>query len=86
MFTELWMCHVQQNTKMEGTVFAATLEGIKHVKSEQGEILSQPFLDVCKHILPVIGNCSMSFHLLLLQDEDSERKTCLFDILTCFIL
>jgi len=80
------MCHVQQNTKMEGTVFAPTLEGMKHVKSEQGEILSQPFLDVCKHILPVIGNCSMSFHLLLLQDEDSERKTCLFDILMCFIL
>ncbi|AES61084.2 glycolipid transfer protein [Medicago truncatula] len=40
---------------MEGTVFAPTLEGMKHIKSEQGEILSQPFLDVCKHILPVIA-------------------------------
>jgi hypothetical protein len=67
--------------KMEGTVFAPALEGIKHVKSEQGEILSQPFLDVCKHILPVIGTRSRSFTLLLLQDRDSESKTCLFDIL-----
>ncbi|XP_058770749.1 glycolipid transfer protein 1-like [Vicia villosa] len=39
---------------MEGTVFAPALEGIKNVKSEQGEILSQPFLEVCKQILPVI--------------------------------
>jgi hypothetical protein len=48
----MFMCSKE---KMEGTVFAPALEGIKHVKSEQGEILSQPFLDVCKHILPVIG-------------------------------
>ncbi|RHN80364.1 putative glycolipid transfer protein [Medicago truncatula] len=75
MFIELWMCHLQQNTKMEGTVFAPTLEGMKHIKSEQGEILSQPFLDVCKHILPVIGHYSTSFDMLLLQDEDNERKT-----------
>jgi len=39
---------------MEGTVFAPALEGIKNVKSEEGEILSQPFLEVCKQILPVI--------------------------------
>ncbi|OIV90667.1 hypothetical protein TanjilG_23780 [Lupinus angustifolius] len=39
---------------MEGTVFAPAIEGIETIKSEQGEILSQPFLDVCKHILPVI--------------------------------
>lgn len=41
--------------KMEGTVFTPALEGLKHVKSEQGEILTQPFLEACKHILPVIG-------------------------------
>ncbi|KAK7818265.1 glycolipid transfer protein 1 [Quercus suber] len=39
---------------MEGTVFTPALEGMKHVKSEQGEILAQPFLEVCKQILPVI--------------------------------
>ncbi|GJS82079.1 zinc finger BED domain-containing protein RICESLEEPER 2-like protein [Tanacetum coccineum] len=39
----------------EGTVFAPALEGMKHDKSEQGEMLSKPFLDVCKQILPVIG-------------------------------
>ncbi|KAJ9543225.1 hypothetical protein OSB04_022932 [Centaurea solstitialis] len=41
--------------KMEGTVFTPALEGMKHVKSEEGEMLSKPFLDVCKQILPVIG-------------------------------
>nr|GEV22194.1 homeobox-DDT domain protein RLT1-like isoform X1 [Tanacetum cinerariifolium] len=41
---------------MEGTVFALAFEGMKHVKSEEEEMLSMPFLDVCKHILPVIGN------------------------------
>lgn len=40
---------------MEGTVFAPALEGIQHVKSEAGEILTKPFLEACKHILPVIG-------------------------------
>ncbi|RRT71764.1 hypothetical protein GW17_00003293 [Ensete ventricosum] len=40
---------------MEGTVFTASLEGIKHVKSENGVILTKPFLEVCKHILPVLG-------------------------------
>ncbi|RRT49563.1 hypothetical protein GW17_00022105 [Ensete ventricosum] len=40
---------------MEGTVFTPSLEGMKHVKSENGEILTKPFLDVCKHILPVLG-------------------------------
>ncbi|KAL2576803.1 hypothetical protein AAZV13_16G095200 [Glycine max] len=39
---------------MEGTVFTPALQEIEHVKSDQGEILSKPFLDACKHILPVI--------------------------------
>ncbi|CAD5192616.1 glycolipid transfer protein 1 [Musa acuminata AAA Group] len=39
---------------MEGTVFTPSLEGMKHVKSENGEILTKPFLDVCKNILPVL--------------------------------
>lgn len=47
---------------MEGTVFTPALEGMKHVKSEQGDMLTKPFLEVCKQILPVIGEYS---HLLL---------------------
>lgn len=39
---------------MEGSVFTPALEGIKLVKSENGELLTKPFLDACKHILPVI--------------------------------
>ncbi|KAG2722025.1 hypothetical protein I3843_02G095600 [Carya illinoinensis] len=39
---------------MEGTAFTPALEGIQHVKLEEGEILTTPFLEVCKQILPVI--------------------------------
>ncbi|KAI3867850.1 hypothetical protein MKW92_039025 [Papaver armeniacum] len=39
---------------MEGTVFTPCLEGMKNVKSEQGQMLTKPFLDTCKLILPVI--------------------------------
>ncbi|KAK8969714.1 hypothetical protein KSP40_PGU006686 [Platanthera guangdongensis] len=39
---------------MEGTVFTPSLEAMNGVKSEHGEMLSKPFLDVCKNILPVI--------------------------------
>ncbi|ERN18814.1 hypothetical protein AMTR_s00067p00099770 [Amborella trichopoda] len=39
---------------MEGTVFTPSLEGMKLVKSDEGEMLTKPFLDVCKLILPVI--------------------------------
>jgi hypothetical protein len=40
---------------MAGTVFTASLEGMKSVKSENGVILTKPFLEVCKLILPVLG-------------------------------
>ena len=46
---------------MAETVFAPALEGMKHVKSEQGDMLTKPFLEVCKQILPVIG--TFTFHL-----------------------
>ncbi|KAL8162791.1 hypothetical protein V2J09_014280 [Rumex salicifolius] len=39
---------------MAETAFTPALEGMKHVKSEDGVILTRPFLEVCKHILPVI--------------------------------
>ncbi|CAL9776552.1 unnamed protein product [Musa acuminata subsp. burmannicoides] len=43
-----------QRVEMAGTVFTPSLEGMKHVKSENGVILTKPFLDVCKLILPVL--------------------------------
>lgn len=49
---------------MEGTVFTPCLEGMKHVKSEQGEILSKPFLEVCKLILPVIDKFGAAMSLV----------------------
>ncbi|GAV76046.1 GLTP domain-containing protein [Cephalotus follicularis] len=39
---------------MEGTIFGPSLEGMQHVKNEEGLMLTKPFLDVCKLILPVI--------------------------------
>ena len=45
-----------RRVEMAGTVFTPSLEGMKHVKSENGVILTKPFLDVCKLILPVLGN------------------------------
>ncbi|XP_028072737.1 glycolipid transfer protein 1-like [Camellia sinensis] len=39
---------------MEGSVFSPTLEGMKNVKSDRGELLTKPLLDVCKHILPIL--------------------------------
>jgi len=62
------------NNEMEGSVFAPALEGIKLVKSEQGEILTQPFLDACKHILPVIGTCSCSPSNVIVSRRSKEDK------------
>jgi hypothetical protein len=42
-------------------VFTPSLEGMKHVKSENGVILTKPFLDVCRLILPVLGNSNRFF-------------------------
>jgi hypothetical protein len=49
---------------MEGTIFAPALEGMKHVKSEEGEMLAMPFLDVCKLILPVIDKFGAAMALV----------------------
>ncbi|RAL43452.1 unnamed protein product [Cuscuta campestris] len=38
----------------EGTIFTPALEKMEHIKSENGEMLTEPFLEVCKLILPVI--------------------------------
>ncbi|XP_047325213.1 glycolipid transfer protein 1-like [Impatiens glandulifera] len=39
---------------MEGTVISPSLEGMKHIKSDQGEFLAEPFLNVCKLVLPIL--------------------------------
>uniref|UniRef100_A0A7N0TL00 Glycolipid transfer protein domain-containing protein n=1 Tax=Kalanchoe fedtschenkoi TaxID=63787 RepID=A0A7N0TL00_KALFE len=49
---------------MDGTVFTPCLEGIKHVKSHQGEMLTNQFLDVCKLILPVIDKFGAAMALV----------------------
>ncbi|KAM7521731.1 hypothetical protein LguiA_011633 [Lonicera macranthoides] len=49
---------------MEGTVFAPALEGMKHVKSEEGEMLTMPFLEVCKQIMPVIDQFGAAMALV----------------------
>lgn len=41
------------------SVFSPSLEGLKHVKSEEGDLLTKPFLDVCKLIIPIIGYLNM---------------------------
>jgi hypothetical protein len=47
---------ILSGSEMAETVFTPSLEGMKHVKAENGVILTKPFLDVCKQILPVLGN------------------------------
>ncbi|KAL3531211.1 hypothetical protein ACH5RR_010533 [Cinchona calisaya] len=49
---------------MEGTVFTPALEGMKHAKSEQGDMLTKPFLEVCRLILPVIDKFGAAMALV----------------------
>ncbi|KAK1266898.1 hypothetical protein QJS04_geneDACA015269 [Acorus gramineus] len=49
---------------MEGTVFTPSLEGMNHVKNEEGEMLTKPFLDVCKLVLPVIDKLGAAMTLV----------------------
>ena len=41
-------------------MFTPCLEGMKCVKSDEGEMLTKAFLDVCKLVLPVIGTIFIS--------------------------
>ncbi|XP_038982367.1 glycolipid transfer protein 1-like isoform X1 [Phoenix dactylifera] len=50
--------------EMEGTVFTPSLEGMNHVKSEDGIMLTKPFLDVCKLILPVLDKFGAAMSLV----------------------
>uniref|UniRef100_A0A0D9YV50 Glycolipid transfer protein domain-containing protein n=1 Tax=Oryza glumipatula TaxID=40148 RepID=A0A0D9YV50_9ORYZ len=49
---------------MAETVFTPSLEGMKHVKSESSVILTKPFLDVCKQILPVLDKFGAAMALV----------------------
>ncbi|XP_010542944.1 PREDICTED: glycolipid transfer protein 1-like [Tarenaya hassleriana] len=49
---------------MEGTVFTPCLGAMKHVKTEQEEMLTKPFLELCKMILPVIDKFGAAMALV----------------------
>ncbi|XP_047945222.1 glycolipid transfer protein 1-like [Salvia hispanica] len=38
----------------ESSVFSCCVEGLKHVKSDHGDLMTKPFLDVCKLVLPIL--------------------------------
>lgn len=61
------------------TVFGPALELMKSVKSPEGEMLTKPFLDVCRNVLPVIGVFSQLVSALL-AFVDLKR---LFVVLFC---
>ncbi|CAH9075470.1 unnamed protein product [Cuscuta epithymum] len=48
----------------EDTVFTPALEKMKYIKSEDGEMLTEPFLEVCKLILPVIDKFGAAMALV----------------------
>jgi hypothetical protein len=66
------------------TVFGPALETMKTVKSPDGEMLTKPFLNVCRNVLPVIGNW-------FFQESSSsfcfQESLCLsFVCFPCFVL
>ncbi|KVI12355.1 Glycolipid transfer protein domain-containing protein [Cynara cardunculus var. scolymus] len=60
---------------MEGTAFAPALEGMKNVKSEEGEMLSKPFLDVCKQLLPVIDQFGAAMALVEIEAKNADASS-----------
>lgn len=49
------------------TVFGPALDLMKHVKTPEGQMLTKPFLDVCRNVLPVIGTIQFSLCLAELR-------------------
>ncbi|XP_061343476.1 glycolipid transfer protein 1-like [Gastrolobium bilobum] len=47
--------------EVEGSVFSTALEGLAKVRSEEGKILTKPFLDICNSLLPVIDKFGGAF-------------------------
>lgn len=68
---------------MEETVFTPAIEGMKHMKSDHGDILTKPFLDVCKMLLPILGQFLLS-NVVTFKTSDQRGLltllwfTCLF--------
>ncbi|XP_058740233.1 glycolipid transfer protein 1-like [Vicia villosa] len=48
-------------TRMEGSILSPALEALDHVISEEGKILTKPFLDVCKTVLPILDKFGGAF-------------------------
>jgi hypothetical protein len=46
------------------TVFGPALETMKTVKSPDGEMLTKPFLNVCRNVLPVIEKFGASMAIV----------------------
>ncbi|KAI5426416.1 hypothetical protein KIW84_032005 [Lathyrus oleraceus] len=46
---------------MEGSLLSPALEALEHVRSEDGKILTKPFLDVCKTVLPILDKFGGAF-------------------------
>ncbi|KAL3685360.1 hypothetical protein R1sor_003382 [Riccia sorocarpa] len=49
---------------MTETVFTPALQAMPHVKSPAGDMLTKPFLDVCRLVLPVIDKFGTSMSLV----------------------
>lgn len=74
------------------TVFGPALELMKSVKSPEGEMLTKPFLDVCRNVLPVIDKFGSSMALVKSDvggnisrldakyDSDPSANSLLYDI------
>ncbi|KAL2610601.1 hypothetical protein R1flu_029174 [Riccia fluitans] len=45
---------LESSAAMTGTVFTPALQAMPHVKSSTGDMLTKPFLDVCRLVLPVL--------------------------------
>ncbi|KVI00342.1 Glycolipid transfer protein domain-containing protein, partial [Cynara cardunculus var. scolymus] len=52
---------------MEETVFTPAIEGMKKIKSDHDEILTKPFLDVCKMLLPILVYIMVYVFVLILD-------------------
>ncbi|KAG0626811.1 hypothetical protein M758_2G153500 [Ceratodon purpureus] len=75
------------------TVFGPALELMKTVKSPEGHMLTKPFLDVCRNVLPVIDKFGSSMALVKSDvggnisrldakyEENTAANTLLYDII-----
>jgi hypothetical protein len=67
------------------SIFSDALEAIPHVKSSSDhDVLTKPFLDVCRMVIPVLGESSCSRSAM---DDHSLALLPSFDLasLVCFM-